>query len=321
MQGWSELDKFLLKIKLGNEYLPQAYIGDVFHYTSPNGFDSILFSHESIKLWANRYDCLNDMSEGTIAQKIFEVVCDEMLENEEMSSEFYDVVKGCRKNKTTLFHVPEDGRWKPSRDEWESFICSFSRNNDSLAMWNYYSKGSKYEGYNIGFQSESLKRNLENTFNSLKVNFSVCPIIYKKSEQKELIASFLKNLENHYEKGEETSVRYIVCDYLTKWSLIFKSEYFEHEQEVRVIVDVEKKKKHGVIQERPLKINYRHNHGYIIPYIELEFDKDTLASVSIGPLQCTDKQKEVQKSIMEERLESAGYDFITVKYSDIPVRF
>ena len=41
---------------------------DIFHYTSPAGFESILFGNKShIELWASRYDCLNDASEGTVA--------------------------------------------------------------------------------------------------------------------------------------------------------------------------------------------------------------------------------------------------------------
>ena len=150
---------------------------------------------------------------------------------------------------------------------------------------------------------------------------NIYPIVYKKSEQKRLIATLLKDLEKHYEDGDETSIRYVVCDYLTKWSLLFKSEYFEHEQEVRVIVDVAQKKIENVIRERPLEIKYRHSCGYMIPYIELDIVKDALTSVTIGPLQCTDVQKEVQKDIMKERLESTGYGHVYVGYSAIPIRY
>ena len=48
---------------------------DIFHYTSPAGFESILFGNKShIELWASRYDCLNDASEGTVALERYMVL-------------------------------------------------------------------------------------------------------------------------------------------------------------------------------------------------------------------------------------------------------
>ena len=51
--------------------------------------------------------------------------------------------------------------------------------------------------------------------------------------------------------------------YVTDWSLIFKKECFEHEKEVRLIVDIAK--------NTPIEIKYRNNYGYVIPFIEMNF--------------------------------------------------
>ena len=74
------------------------------------------------------------------------------------------------------------------------------------------------------------------------------------------------------------------------------------------------------MQKRPLDIKYRNAHGYIIPYIELKIAKETLISVSTGPLQCDDNQKEVQKNILSILLQEKGYAAVA-EYSKIPVRY
>ena len=62
----SNLDKFKILMAMDAHYMPSEYDGDMFHYTSPQGFQSILFGDRfDTVLWASRYDCLNDASEGT----------------------------------------------------------------------------------------------------------------------------------------------------------------------------------------------------------------------------------------------------------------
>ena len=39
--------------------------------TSPTGFSSIMSGDlEQVTLWASRYDCLNDASEGTVVEEV-----------------------------------------------------------------------------------------------------------------------------------------------------------------------------------------------------------------------------------------------------------
>lgn len=315
----SMLDEFIMKMNI--DLFETGYNGDMFHYTSVSGFDSILFSDkDSITLWASRYDCLNDMSEGDIVKRVFKDVCDEMNYNGEFNEGMYDLMSNVKMTKTALLMHSVDDMIKVTRPECERFICSFSKNNDSLAMWNYYSKGNKYEGYNLGFWSQEVLDSLNKKYNDIEIGFHIYPIIYDEKEQKEKIRSLLLQLQEVYEQGDDSSVRNIISNKLWDWSLTFKSEFFQHEEEVRIVVDVVKRTKNEVLEKRPLEIKYRNNAGYIIPYIEIKLDKFTLNYAAFGPLQCDDAQKETQKDILNELLYNNGYNSV-VGCSEIPVRY
>lgn len=81
----SKLDELLMQLSIC-DVMYSEYEGEIFYYTSPNGFESILFGDsDNITIWASRYDCLNDASEGTIAQMIYKEVCEEMRINNEIT--------------------------------------------------------------------------------------------------------------------------------------------------------------------------------------------------------------------------------------------
>lgn len=311
----SKLDEFKMIMSLKvNDIMPPEYHMDLFHYTSPIGMQSILFGDSNqVTLWASRYDCLNDYSEGNLAEAVFQEVCLELKKCDEISEDLYKLFSTVSPAKTILLHYHSGDEIKITRPECDRYICSFSKNKDSLAMWNYYSKGSKYEGFNIGVFPYCIKASLEKFFHETEATFNTYPVIYKRSEQKMMIKDLLIRLRDKYDKEYETSIRYIISNKLTDWSLIFKNECFQHEEEVRIIVDVAKR-------ENKIKINYRVNSGYVVPYIELKLDKDVISYVNFGPLQCEEKMKKQQVDVMEEMLSRAGYSAL-VEYSNIPVRY
>lgn len=322
----STLECFFNKLIMSNyssaSYMPEQYRGNIFHYTSAAGFSSILFSSSNdIILWSSRYDCLNDKSEGIIVLSLYNEVCNELHEDGIISSDFYNDILDITIAKTQLFMPLVNGRIKPTRPEYERYVTSFSKNSDSLSMWNYYSKGNKYEGYNIGFLSESLKRYFEEYFNGQEVNVKIYPVIYSKMKQKQLIKKLILKMYKEYEPQFKTSLRYIISNQLLDWELIFKSEYFQHEEEIRIIVDMAKRTKNGELQPRPIGVKYRYNCGLQIPYIELKIKKEELKTINIGPLQYEDEQKRKQICIIKEMLIENNYREIQVLCSEIPVRY
>ena len=176
-----------------------------------------------------------------------------------------------------------------------------------------YSKGNKYEGFNIGFYPYSINESLKQLLGDKEAEFHIYPVIYSRSEQKKLIEKMLLKLRDNYDKEQEPSIRYIISNRLSEWRLVFKHEFFQHEEEVRIVVDVAKR-------EEKVQVNHRMNAGYIVPYIELKLEKCGVSYVNFGPLQCDVEQKMHQVGVMEEMLESKGYSAL-IDYSHIPVRY
>ena len=302
-------------LAMNANYMPKEFDGNIFHYTSPQGFQSILFGDRlDTVLWASRYDCLNDSSEGSVAEEVFKETVQELFEQQTINEEQYKLFSSVKTAKTILIYREINGDLKFERVECDRYICSFSKDKDSLAMWNYYTKGNRYEGFNIGFHSQHLKQELEDYFIGTNVSLNVYPVIYKKSEQKELIKTTLLIIKDLYSKEESLRIKSILSSRLVDWGLIFKKEYFEHEKEVRIIINVSKK-------ETRIPIQYRINSGYVIPYIQLKLEKYNVSYVTLGPLQYEERNLKHQVGVMKEMLKSTGYNLANVDYSKIPIRY
>lgn len=309
------MERFKILMAMDAEFLPNEYGGDIFHYTSASGFQSILFGDRyDVILWASRYDCLNDASEGTVAEEVLREVSAEMYREKEISEEMYRVFVGVHTAHTIPLFREVEGDIKATRQECDRFICSFSKNCDSLAMWNYYSKGSKYEGYNIGFNSKLLKMTIERSFTGIEAQVHIYPVVYDRSVQKAFIKRSLVKLAEFYSKENEPRIRAILSTRLIDWGLVFKMECFAHEEEVRIIVDLAKR-------ERQIPVHYRMNAGYVIPYIKLKLEQDDVTGVTLGPLLGGESQSKQQVTIMQEMLQANGFPLAQVGYSHIPVRY
>lgn len=310
----SHLESFELLLRMDVNYMPEEFEQDIYHYTSSGGFSSILLGNtEKVILWASRYDCLNDASEGKVVEEVFHEVCSELKDRGEISEYLYELFYNVKPARTISIVYGKGNQIKPSRPECNRFVCSFSKCKDSLAMWNYYSKGNKYEGFNIGFKPICIKESLKKFLEGKKARVYVYPVIYDKLEQKLLIEKMLLELKENYDYNQETSIRCIISNRLTEWSLVFKQDYFQHEEEVRIIVDVAK-------SEKEVPVKYRVSGGYVVPYIELELKKKDVSCVSFGPLQCEEEQRKYQLQVMQEMLKANGYS-VMAKYSQIPVRY
>ena len=311
----SLLDEFMLKLSV--DALPGAtnYEGEIFHYTSLKNINSILqLTDNKVTLWASRFDCLNDISEGTLVKEIYREACDELKENGQISNEMYNLFSNIPPSRNETFIVWKNGKPKPVRCEFGTYITSFSTEYDLLPMWNYYSKGNMYEGFNIGFSAKEIEESLKSSFNDGSVSISVSPVIYAKEKQKDLIKKLLIELNQKYETGHETSVRAIISMKLTSWQMTFKKECFAHEKEVRIIIKVANKYKESV------EVSYRNNSAYIIPYIKLQIDKTAIKSTTLGPMVGNDEQRDLQKNILHEMLTSYGIGAVE-RCSQIPVRY
>ncbi len=315
----SKLGEFMSKLAIDIQ-IGQLYNEDMFHYTSTKGFDSILFNSSNAPiLWASRYDCLNDKSEGEFAIKAYQRVCEDLLYYNNITKEMYDFLINIAPSKTFQFIYGNDKLISSTRREADSYIASFSKSQDSLAMWNYYSKGNLYEGYNIGFYGSEVDRSLTKLFKKC-ADHKIIEVVYDREAQRAIVKEYILSILEHYAAEYEMPIRYLISNKLNDWKLQFKSEFFKHEEEVRIIIYVPRKLDFPTA-DQPFEIKYRYNAGFIIPYIELDLCRTDVTNVALGPLFCAQEQKDLQTDILRNRLLKTKYTRVRVSHSDIPIRY
>lgn len=295
----------------------------IFHYTSPEGVLGILKAGKPI-LWFSQYDSLNDTTEGTHVVEVYQSVCDELFGDRRISLPFYQAIHEIKPMEKEAFIYSEVKNTLGQEDDcdWckferpKRYICCFSKNFDSLPMWNYYTKGNKYEGYNIGFNFYKTAHTDVQDCYGKGYHLQFFTVIYDDKEKKSIIRSRIKKLYSLYQLDQQETVPPIICNvlssYLKELSLIFKKSCFCHEQEVRAILTVGE-------SCTQFEVKYRSNAGYIIPYIEVPFPKDTVSGITIGPLLNDKTAVENIKQFAKDR----GYHLLDndIRSSKIPIRY
>ena len=311
------LDEFILSLSLDAIPNNQTYTGTIFHYTSLKNINSILFNTDKTAvLWASRFDCLNDISEGKVLEKVYILTCQKLLEENLISDETFKLFSSIVPSRNETYLTPiNTENIKSERLEFDTYIISFSKSRDLLSMWNYYSKGNMYEGMNIGFDAEALKKSITEFLPKGKVKCEVCSVIYEQLEQEKILRNFLLEINKKKSCAKSDSViRAAISMKLTSLNMLFKDSHFKHEEEVRVILKISKKYKND------FDINYRNYAGLIIPYIPIKVDNTTVSHITLGPIIGDENQKQLQKNILHEMLIANNYQ-VNEEISSIPVRY
>lgn len=215
------------------------------------------------------------------------------------------------------------------------YICSFSRERDALNMWNYYTTGARYEGYNVGINVENLRLQVcepgidENIV--VSVDCMECDIItrkayrsgpelkcewwrviYDKSQQRDKIRY---EIERILKEGNFVKEEYIAQ--LNNWAIRFKNEIFRHEREERLICYVpEEEMDNGATLDD--YIQFRIVKGCLVPYLDvLVADKSALKEITIGPL----IEEKLAVNTMELFLRLKGYENVDIYTSSAPIRY
>ena len=117
---------------------------------------------------------------------------------------------------------------------------------DSFDM---YRKSFRVHGYIVEVCDRSLGeildyiiKAIEQDLKPYESNVKLYPVVYERAQQNFLIRDFILKTLEHFETGDEDILRYMASNQLLQWSLVFKSDYFKHEEEFRLIVDVGIKK-------------------------------------------------------------------------------
>lgn len=309
-----ELENYLIRAHWGNNEETEIPLEEcLYHYTSADAFLNII-QPKGITLWASRIDCMNDKMEWLHALEIYKNVCDLLLKSGEISKDFYQKIFCIKPAQEQLFiHRADKNIITSHQDKCVHFICCFSKDSDSLPMWNYYSKSNARSGYNIGFFNGNIITSKIDHVDSYR--YHTYKVIYDDLKKYNIISTRLKELSNLTHSQEDLEiVANEISYFLLEWAATFKCSDFAYENEARLLVDVP-------VSALKENIKYRPSNGLIIPYIEVHFPRNILSYVKIGPLSCLPEDRALQIEIIKERLDLYGYRNADVSNSKVPIRF
>lgn len=302
----SYFDNLLKKIPKIKKILDNDKNSTIYHYTKPEKLLNILKS-ASIRFSNALY--LNDKDEIAYSYKLIVKLIDETPNLET------DVFEKIKNHFISKYKHIIDGEID-SKIELEYFTTSFSSEHDNLTLWNNYSKGKSYTGYNIGFNKDLLiKDMIEKEFHPIYGS-----VIYDTKKQAKILTSIFKKWNTQIKNLSNTRKNYEVhlfdlifelIDILSIVSLFFKNPQFNNEKEYRIVlvngVDIKSAKQTKIIEKN----------GLFIPYIEYNFSHNTVSNVNIGPT----LDERIFYASTNRMLMNYGYENIDVRKSKIPLRY
>lgn len=248
---------------------------DSYHYTSSNGIFGII---NSCQLHCSNANFLNDPTE----QNYFESILKEVISKNSACKNIYEILY----NNSVESHII---------NPFENYVISFCKNKDSLSMWSHYAKGN---GYNLGFNIDSIIKRNNNKFLSIKK----VDLIYSKHDQISSLEKYIlshkdnsvkylqfentkKFAQKNDDKNSYDTANYEQDNYLIDFSsglfemnLKFKHEAFKREEEVRLVVSQDE----SAVLTTSHKIS---STGIIIEYVSLALNlSEDLTSITMHPL-------------------------------------
>lgn len=303
-----DYDSLLNKIPKVKKILDDGLNSNLYHYTKPEKLLNIL---ESGTIRFSNALYLNDKEEVTYSYKLIVNLIEEMPN---LNVELFSNIKTYFYKKYKNIVDGNDN----FLNKYEYYTISFSTDNDNLTLWNNYSKGQKYTGYNIGFCKKDLIADMERQgFKSVYGN-----IIYNSDVQKTILKMIFEKWNKQYEKNlvaknsakkleKKQDIIFELVDILSIISLFFKNPHFKDEKEYRIIF-INNFSPSSYKQTKIFEKN-----GLFIPYIEYKFLKRTVSSINIGPT----LDENIFYTSTCRLLANFGYENKTINRSKIPLRY
>lgn len=303
-----DYDGLLKKIPKVKKILDDGSNSNLYHYTKPEKLLSIL---ESGTIRFSNALYLNDKEEVTYSYRLIVNLIDEM---QDLNLELFSKIKEYfyKKYKNII-----DGN-DNFTNKYEYYTISFSTDNDNLTLWNNYSKGQTYTGYNIGFCKKDLIADMErqgfhsvygNIIYNNEIQTTILKLIFEKWNKQYQKYTKAKNSSKNLEKMQDTIFELI--DILSIISLFFKNPHFKDEKEYRIIF-ISNFSPSSYKQTKIFEKN-----GLFIPYIEYKFLKRTVSSINIGPT----LDENIFYTSTCRLLANFGYEKKTINRSKIPLRY
>lgn len=303
-----DYDGLLAKIPKVKKILDDGSNSTLYHYTKPEKLLSIL---ESGTIRFSNALFLNDKEEVTYSYKLIVNLINEM---KALNPELFSKIKEHFYNKYKNIVDGDDS----FHNKYEYYTISFSTDNDNLTLWNNYSKGQSYTGYNIGFCKKDLIADMEKQgFQSVYGN-----IIYDRKSQLTILKLIFEKWNKEFEKllskkrnskntDKQLDILFELIDILSVISLFFKNPHFKDEKEYRIIF-INHYRPDSFKQTKIFEKN-----GLFVPYIEYKFRKRSVDSINIGPT----LEENIFYTSTCRMLYNFGYQKKTINRSKIPLRY
>ena len=282
------------------------YSGCIHHYTSPEGLEGILTKKE---IWFSNTKFLNDSSENNYIYSLFPRYCDTYSECL-LDQKYFKIINTIADQYLQRDYCCIDGNrlWAEN-----IFVASFSKDNDNLTLWNYYTKNSEHLGYNVTFQNQPF--DIQPPY----FKYIYGEVIYDNIEQKELLKKIIIKYNEIYQnnktliendKNVKDNFIFQFINIIELYNIFFKHPKYGNEKEYRWAL-------YNISNYAGLGPNYRIHKGIFIPYIKVPFEVDMVVQVGVGP----SSNKELLRKSVDLFLSSVGLPHIHSWASKIPLRY
>lgn len=298
-----------------------------YHYTSPNGLLSII-KNKSLRFTDIRF--LNDKSESLYLVK---VICDYFAENKQK----YSIIEEAFNRLIGANDISKLQKLKISNIEYKvpssyhkrrHFVFCMCDNCDELNMWNYYVNNGSYQGYNIGFNINSLMHTFytDNKNPILHKNFSVNygKVLYDKKSQFSEIDNKFQELEIRYKFNYQIeALSTELLNYIDSFCAFFKHPKFEGEKESRIVIETPDNYLHSPNFDFPqltnnlMRYDFYTKNGLIIPCLYVKINSDSFSRITVSPIM----EAEITQNSIRELVSTEGIKGCSVYQSKIPIRF
>ena len=292
------LNKYRKEFYKSVEVLPK----EIYHYTSSNALLSII---QNKQLWFTNSRFLNDTTEN----RYIYLLIDEYIEQNKnkFCATYCDEIKYLCK----ILTKDENEFCYNLFNEKNLYVSSFSLNQDSLGLWNYYTKSAGAIGYNIIFDTEKFLK-FSNDGSLIK---QYGKVIYNKNEQLLILDNLITNLYVRFKEIGESSIdqNMLFQDFaylISEFSIFFKDESFKHEEEFRFVWE---SSKNAYIRE------YK---NIFIPYLQYNIPIISILGITISPT----NQSNIVELGLKQLIQNYLYDSernisYRIDKSNIPLRY
>ena len=287
--------------------------GCFYHYTSPMGMVGIL---KGKKIWFTDSDYLNDSSEG---HDVFNVIRKVLNNNDHRYKKGFP-----QEIKKAIGGIIDNNVQR------KTFLCCFSRDNDSLPMWNYYVKNQNSIGFNIQFDGKRLfdlvSEYYRNYDHNKLIEIKKFGLIYEDDTKSTIIRDILVCCNKYWTDDNTSKINKSIISEFKKiiydLRYRFKDSHFSSEKEIRIMISMSDNIFNSMLKRTDeLEIKVRDIKNMYVPYIEVPFNSNEIEylikEIGVSPT----LNDTLAINSVKTLLQKYGFTKCKILKSKIPLRY